>query len=278
MPLFIEELTKSILESGDLVVEGDRYAFAQSSARIAIAETLRDSLMARLDRVTVCKEIAQVGSVISREFSFELIAGLELMSETALTDALHLLVGARLVNCRGEIPNAVYTFSHALIQDAAYDSLLKSRRKQLHGAVATCSRNARRKPATPPGTARVPLCRSRICMRPQRRYGCMPARSPTRALRCREAITHLRAGMSAVAKLRPSKARDQAELSFRTALGPALMAHRGWGHSEVSQALEPAWTVAQSLKQQSAYLPILELAIVSSSTSSKNRYTGPTGR
>jgi class 3 adenylate cyclase/tetratricopeptide (TPR) repeat protein len=257
VPLFIEELTKSILESGDLVVEGDRYAFAQSSARISIPETLRDSLMARLDRVTVCKEIAQVGSVIGREFSFELIAGLELMSETALTNALRLLVGAGLVNCRGEIPNAVYTFSHALIQDAAYDSLLKSRRKQLHGAVAHLLEE--RWPETR-NTAPELLGFHYTAAEMYETAAPLWLHAGEVAyarFALPEAITHLRTGMSAVAKLRPSKARDQAELSFRTALGPALMAHRGWGHSEVSQALEPAWTVAQSLKQQSAYLPIL---------------------
>ena len=74
VPLFVEELTKTILESGDLVIEGDHYAYAGSSASVAIPETLRDSLMARLDRVAVSKEIAQVGSVIGREFSYELSA------------------------------------------------------------------------------------------------------------------------------------------------------------------------------------------------------------
>ena len=72
-----------------------------------------------------------------------------------------------------------------------------------------------------------------------------------------EAITHLRTGMSALSKLRPSKARDRMEISLRTALGPALVAHRGWAHAEVSQTLEPAWRLAQSLKQSTAYLPIL---------------------
>jgi class 3 adenylate cyclase/tetratricopeptide (TPR) repeat protein len=257
VPLFVEELTKSILESGDLVVEGDRYAFAQSSARITIPETLRDSLMARLDRVAVCKEIAQVGSVIGREFGFELIAGLELMSETALTNALRLLVGAGLANSRGDIPNAVYTFSHALVQDAAYDSLLKSRRKQLHGAVARLleERWPETRSAAPELLAyHYTAAESYETAAPLWLHAGEVAYA---RFALPEAITHLRTGMSALAKLRPSKARDQAELSFRTALGPALMAHRGWGHAEVSQALEPAWNVAQSIKQQNAYLPIL---------------------
>ena len=121
VPLFVEELTKTILESGDLIVEGDRYVYAGSSANVTIPETLRNSLMARLDRVAVSKEIAQVGSVIGREFSYELIAGLELMSEEALADGLRHLTSSGLATCHGEIPNAVYKFSHALVQDAAYE-------------------------------------------------------------------------------------------------------------------------------------------------------------
>jgi tetratricopeptide (TPR) repeat protein len=257
VPLFVEELTKTILESGDLVVEGDHYAFAESSAHIAIPETLRDSLMARLDRVSVCKEIAQVGSVIGREFSFELIAGLELMSETALSNALRLLIGGGLANCRGEIPNAIYTFSHALVQDAAYDSLLKSRRKQLHGDVARLLEE--RWPET--RTAAPELLAFHYTAAEMYETAAPlwlhAGEVAFGRFALPEAITHLRTGMSALSKLRPSKARDQLELSFRTTLGPALMAHRGWGHAEVSQALEPAWAVAQSVSQRQAYLPIL---------------------
>ena len=257
VPLFVEELTKTILESGDLVIEGDRYAFAESSAHITIPETLRDSLMARLDRVAVCKEVAQVGSVIGREFSFELIAGLDLMSETALGNALRLLIGAGLANSKGEIPNAVYSFSHALVQDAAYDSLLKSRRKQLHGDVARLLEE------------RWPETRTAAPELLAYHYTAAELYETAAPLWLHagevafgrfalpEAITHLRTGMAALAKLRPSKARDQLELSFRTALAPALMAHCGWGHVEVSQALEPAWSIAQSVKHRSAYLPIL---------------------
>ena len=122
--------------------------------------------MARLDRVAVSKEIAQVGSVIGREFSYELIAGLELMSEEALGKGLRHLTASGLATCHGEIPNAVYTFSHALVQDAAYDSLLKSRRKQLHGDIAHLLEE--RWPETrdqAPGIARLPLQRGGAVIR-----------------------------------------------------------------------------------------------------------------
>jgi class 3 adenylate cyclase/tetratricopeptide (TPR) repeat protein len=257
VPLFVEELTKSILESGDLIIDGDHYAYAGSSASVTIPETLRDSLMARLDRVAVSKEIAQVGSVIGREFSYELSAALELMSEDALSKGLQHLTSSGLATCHGEIPNALYTFSHALVQDAAYDSLLKSRRKQLHGDIAHLLEE--RWPET--RDAAPELLAFHYSSAEQFRVAAplwlQAGEVAIQRFAIPEAITHLRTGMSALSKLRPSKARDRMEISLRTALGPALVAHRGWAHAEVSQTLEPAWRLAQSLKQSTAYLPIL---------------------
>jgi class 3 adenylate cyclase/tetratricopeptide (TPR) repeat protein len=262
VPLFVEELTKTILESGDLIVAGDRYIYAGSSAEVTIPETLRDSLMARLDRVAVSKEIAQVGSVIGREFSYELIAGLELMGEDALGNGLAQLTSSGLATCHGEIPNAVYTFSHALVQDAAYDSLLKSRRKKLHGEIAQLLEE--RWPETRDAAPELLAFHYTAAER-------YPVAAPLwlrageiaiQRFALREAITHLRSGMSALSRLRPSKARDRMEISLRTALGPALVAQRGWGQAEVSDILKPAWRLAQSLNQSTAYLPILNALTV----------------
>lgn len=262
VPLFVEELTKTILESDDLIVEGDRYAYAKSSANITIPETLRDSLMARLDRVPLSKEIAQVGSVIGREFSFELLAGLELMNEEVLRGGLQHLTSSGLATCHGEIPNAVYTFSHGLVQDAAYESLLKSRRRQLHGDVAHLVEE--RWPATRDSAPELlafhhtAADRYRVAAPLWLRAG----EAAVRRFALPEAVTQLRTGLSVLAKLRPSKARDHMEISLRTALGPTIVAQRGWGQAEVSEILEPAWRLAQSLKQTTAYLPILNALAV----------------
>jgi class 3 adenylate cyclase/tetratricopeptide (TPR) repeat protein len=257
VPLFVEELTKTILESGDLIVEGDRYVYAGSSAKVTIPETLRDSLMARLDRVAVSKEIAQVGSVIGREFSYELIAGLELMSEKALGNGVRHLTSSGLATCHGEIPYAVYTFSHGLVQDTAYESLLKSRRRELHGDVAHLLEE--RWPATRDS---APELLAHHYSAAERHDVAAPlwlraGEAAIERFALSEAITHLRTGMSALSKLRPSKNRDRMEISLRTALGPTIVAQRGWGQAEVSAILEPAWRLAQSLKHSSAYLPIL---------------------
>jgi class 3 adenylate cyclase/tetratricopeptide (TPR) repeat protein len=262
VPLFIEELTKTILESGDLIVDEDRYVYAERSATIALPETLRDSLMARLDRAPLSKEIAQVGSVIGREFSYELIAGLELMGEERLRKGLQHLTSSGLASCHGEIPNAVYTFSHGLVQDAAYDSMLKSRRKQLHRDVARLLQQ--RRPAIRE-TAPELLAFHHTAAERNQMAAELWLRAGEAALKrfaLSEAVTHLRTGLSTLSKLRPSETRDRIELSLRSALGPAVVAQRGWAQAEVSEVLEPAWRLAQSLQQHTAYLPILNALAV----------------
>jgi class 3 adenylate cyclase len=135
VPLFVEELTKTVLESGLLADAGDHYELSGPLPPLAIPATLHDSLMARLDRLASVKEVAQVGAVIGREFSYELLAAVAPISGAQLTEALDQLVGSELVSRRGKPPYATYSFKHALIQDAAYQSLLKSKRQQLHGRI-----------------------------------------------------------------------------------------------------------------------------------------------
>jgi class 3 adenylate cyclase/tetratricopeptide (TPR) repeat protein len=135
-PLFVEELTKAVLETGILVEDGDGYQLNGPLPPLAIPETLQDSLMARLDRLAPVKEIAQIGAAIGREFSYSLVRALIGRNEIALKHAFAELEQAELVFRRGEPPEAVYSFKHALVRDAAYGSLLKSRRHQLHGQIA----------------------------------------------------------------------------------------------------------------------------------------------
>jgi class 3 adenylate cyclase len=136
VPLFVEELTKSILESGELKEVGDHYEYGGSARAVTIPATLRDSLMARLDRFMPVKEIAQIGAVIGRTFSYELITAVAPMPQAQLDDALVRLSESGLASRRGTPPDAAYTFKHALLQDAAYDSLLKSRKQDLHAKIA----------------------------------------------------------------------------------------------------------------------------------------------
>ena len=125
VPLFVEELTRAVLESGDAKLTGRE-----------IPVTLHDSLMARLDRLGPAKEVIQVGAVIGSEFSYELLHAVHPIAEEDLQGALRKLADAELLYVRGIAPDATYTFKHALIRDAAYEALLKSRRKELHRLVA----------------------------------------------------------------------------------------------------------------------------------------------
>ena len=134
VPLFVEELTKSVLESELLHDSGDRYVLDQQA--LAIPTTLQASLMARVDRLGSAREVLQIGAAIGREFSYDVLAAVAGLPDSVLQDALIRLTEAELVYLRGTPPNATYTFKHALIQDAAYSAMLRTRRQQLHAAIA----------------------------------------------------------------------------------------------------------------------------------------------
>ena len=136
VPLFVEELTKNVLESGLLIEEPDRYRLDGPLPPLAIPSTLQDSLMARLDRLAAVKEIAQIGAAIGREFSYALLRAVVGRDEPTLRSALAQLEESELVFRLGAPPDARYSFKHALVQDTAYESLLKSRRQILHRKIA----------------------------------------------------------------------------------------------------------------------------------------------
>ena len=136
VPLFVEELTKTVLESGLLREMEGAYELAGPLPPLAIPTTLQDSLMARLDRLATVKAVAQLGATIGRQFGYELLRAVSLLDDATLQQHLRQLVEAELVYQRGVPPQATYLFKHALIQDAAYQSLLKSTRQQYHQRIA----------------------------------------------------------------------------------------------------------------------------------------------
>ena len=257
VPLFVEELTKSILELGELTEAGDLYEYAGSAHAVTIPATLRDSLMARLDRFMPVKEIAQIGAAIGREFSYELIAAVAPMPQAQLDDALVRLSESGLAFRRGTPPDAVYTFKHALVQDAAYDSLLKSRRQELHGKIARVMRQrfpnveatkpellAHHLTAADLAEAAIPLWQA-------------AGELALRRMALTEAISHLNRGLELVSTLPWSSQRDSSELGLRTRLGTAWMALKGWATPEVWTSLHPALALAKSLGRHEALAPIL---------------------
>ena len=137
VPLFIEELTKSVVESGILTEASDHYDLTGPMAPLAIPTSLHASLLARLDSLAPTREVAQIGAALGRSFSYELISAVVEIPRQKLDGALEQLSNAQLIFRRGVPPDAEYTFKHALVQDAAYSTLLRSRRRQLHAQIAT---------------------------------------------------------------------------------------------------------------------------------------------
>jgi predicted ATPase len=136
VPLFVEELTKSVLESGLLREDRDRYVLDRALPPFAIPTSLHDSLMSRLDRLASVRLVAQIGAAIGREFPYALLHAVSRLPEDELETALARLVASELVFQRGTPPDAVYSFKHALVQDAEHGSLLRSTRQQLHAQIA----------------------------------------------------------------------------------------------------------------------------------------------
>jgi len=234
VPLFVEELTKSVLESGLLREAGDQYKLQTPLPALAIPTSLRDSLLARLDRLAPVKDIIQIGACIGREFSYGLLARISAVHDERLEEALRKLTDAGLVYRRGTPPDATYTFKHALVLDAAYDSLLKSKRQQLHAKLAQVLEEdfADRVANEPELLAHHYTQSGNLAMAISwwREAGKLAVRRVT----LQEAVGHFQKGLTLIEQLPPSSERDGLELSIREPLNAAWTALRGWAAPEVS--------------------------------------------
>jgi class 3 adenylate cyclase/predicted ATPase len=239
-PLFVEELTKAVLEAGILVEDAEGYRLDGPLPPLAIPATLHDSLMARLDRLAPVKEIGQIGAAIGREFSYSLLRALVGRDETALKDALAQLEEAELVFRRGEPPEAVYSFKHALVRDAAYESLLKSRRQQLHGQIArTLEKRFSDVVASEPEIVARHFTEAGLvdsAINYWLRAGNLALSHSANA----EAVKHLRQGIELTRSLASSPERVRNELDFYLALGPAMAATEGDAASETLRVFSHA--------------------------------------
>jgi class 3 adenylate cyclase/predicted ATPase len=257
IPLFIEELTKAVLESGLVVVEGDRYVLARPLAELAIPETLHDSLTARLDRLGAVKDVAQVAAVIGREFSYELLAAVAELPEEELQSALRQLCAAELIFGRGQPPDAVYAFKHVLVQETAYNAVLRERRAELHGRIAhTLAADF------PEILENRPELIAHHCTEGGlgeeavefwREAGELAiARSAAH-----EAVAHLESALRILARFPESRHRDRTELGLQTSLGGALIAARSFAAPETGRAFGRAWELCQRLGDDSRLCPVL---------------------
>jgi class 3 adenylate cyclase/tetratricopeptide (TPR) repeat protein len=239
-PLFVEELTKTVLETGILVEEVDGYRLDGPLPPLAIPATLQDSLMARLDRLAPVREIAQIGAAIGREFSFSLMRVLVGRDETALKHALAQLEHAELMFRRGEPPEAVYSFKHALVRDAAYESLLKSRRHQLHGQIAHALEE--RFPdivASQPEIVAHHFTEAGL-VEPAIDYWLKAGNLALSRSANAEAVKHLRQGIELTQSEALTATRSRKELDFYLALGPAMAATEGYATPETLRVFSHA--------------------------------------
>lgn len=247
VPLFTEELTKAVLEAGILRDDGDRYTLAGPLPPMAIPTTLHDSLMARLDRLAPVKEVAQIGACIGREFGHELLAAAVSMPEKELAAALDRLLSAELVFQRGLPPAATYIFKHALVRDAAYESLLKRRRQELHARIAASIEALfpQLVKGQPELVARhfseAGLAEKAIP------YWLRAGRLAVNRSANMEAIAHLRFGLECAQALPPGESRSRYELSLQLALGGPLLATKGFSSRDAEAAYQRAQELSREL-------------------------------
>jgi class 3 adenylate cyclase/DNA-binding winged helix-turn-helix (wHTH) protein/predicted ATPase len=235
VPLFVEEVTKMVLESGLVKEREGGYALTDILPPLAIPATLHDLLMARLDRLETAKQVVQLGAVVGREFAYEMIRAVSPVDEATLQQALARLVDAELLYQRGLPPQTRYVFKHALLQEAAYQSLLRRTRQQYHRQIAQVLEER-----FPDLTELHPellayhyteaSCPAQAI--PYWQRAGQQARQRSANL---EAVQHLTTALALLATLSETPARTQQELDLQVALGPALMAIKGQGAAEVEQ-------------------------------------------
>jgi predicted ATPase len=243
VPLFVEELTKTVLESGLYVGA----THASPLPPLAIPATLHDALMARLDRLAPVREIAQVGAVLGREFSYELIRAVFPLEEGTLQRRLRQLVEAELIYQRGLPPQATYLFKHALVQETAYQSLLKSKRQQLHQQIAQVL--AERFPETvetQPELLAHHYTEAGLIPQAISYWQKAGQRTLERSANS-EAIGHLTQGLDLLKALPDTPDRVYQELMLQITLGTALIATKGYGAPEVKEAFTRALELCRQL-------------------------------
>ena len=246
VPLFVEEMTKAVLEA-ESDGEARQTAAAVPSPSLAVPASLHASLMARLDRLGPAKEVVQIGAAIGREFAHALLAEVVRKPEAELGSALDRLIQAGLLFRQGVPPHATYLFKHALVQDAAYGTLLRGPRQALHARIAAAietrmPERVEREPellayhyagAGQPDTAAG--------------YWLAAGRLAARRSANSEAVAHLTHGIAAVRGLPETVERNRQELALQLALGPALLSSRGFGDPEASAGYQRAAELARRL-------------------------------
>lgn len=256
VPLFVEELTKDMLEAGsfDDTADGDTGA---KHERLSVPATIQDSLMARLDRLAPIKEIAQIGAVIGRTFEYELLAAIANRSDADLQSALRQFMDSELIFGHGTPPNATYTFKHILVQETAYASLLNRRRQELHGQIANVI--VERFPQLIDSEPELIAHHCTHAGELGRAVGYWTRAGKFASARSNnlEAIAQLRRGLEILGELPKSEQRDRLELDVQVSLGSPLLSIKGYTSSEAGDAYARARVLSDRLGDKANQFPVL---------------------
>jgi class 3 adenylate cyclase/tetratricopeptide (TPR) repeat protein len=246
IPLFVEEMTKAVLEAES---EGEARGTVAGvpSPALAVPASLHASLMARLDRLGPAKEVVQIGAAIGREFPHALIATVARKPEAELDLALERLVQAGLLSRQGVPPHASYLFKHALVQDAAYGMLLREPRRTLHARIAeTLERQFADIAGAEPEVLAHHLSRAELPEAASRCFERAGDRAVARSAYA-EAVAHFSAALAQVERLQPGTDRSQREIAVLLKQGPAILIIRGLRSAEVEQIYQRAYDIAKAL-------------------------------
>jgi TOMM system kinase/cyclase fusion protein len=256
VPLYVEELTKMVLESGLLEEKNGKYKLTGPLPQLAIPATLHDSLMARLDRITT-GEVCGLAATLGRSFTYELIDAVSSHEESVLQTELNRLVDAELIYQRGLPPNSSYMFKHALIQEAAYQSLLKSKRRKYHEKVAqVLNERFQDIRENQPEILAHHYTEAGLIEEAIEHWKKAGLKSRERSANV-EAISHLNKGLELLKALPENNHRAHKELGLQTVIGPAWMALRGYAAPEVEQAYTRARALCEQIGETSHLFAVL---------------------
>jgi class 3 adenylate cyclase/predicted ATPase len=257
VPLFVEELTRMLIDSGALTERADRYELSEPAVVPAIPSTLRDLLSARLDRLSAAKPVAQLGAVIGREFTYRLLLAVSAFDDIELQEALDRLVRSGLVYQSGSPPEAVYRFKHHLVQEAAYDSLLRRRRRDYHHRIASVlDERFADVVATRPELLAHHYTAAEVYDTAVGYWQRAGEQALERSAAV-EAAAHMRQGLALIARLPQATTRTEAEVMLLIGLGAALTATRGYGAEEVARTYARARDLCEELGETGQLFPAL---------------------
>jgi class 3 adenylate cyclase/predicted ATPase len=257
VPLFIEELTKTVVESGIVTEAGDHYALVAPIASLAIPTSLHASLLARLDRLAPTREVAQIGAALGRSFSYELISAVARMPQRKLDDDLEQLASAELIFQRGTPPDAEYTFKHALVQDAAYSTLLRSSRQQLHARIAATLESRFLEIVAAEPAILAQHCSEAGLVEKAISYLLKAGQQSISRCAMTEAVAQLRKGLNLLSTIPDGTARQEQELDLQITLGHALMAAKGLAAPEPGEAFARARHLSERLARPQQLATVL---------------------